>query len=119
MEPVTVRADFSPVLPFKAHTLSHRNIPGKHNTAVTPAWVHGKKFLGTLEQYCNTFTRQPFYLPVFRSSCHPVLPGFRVLNVHPLYMIYPLTIHLPGWNQRGYQIHFFYPGKQVQHGRST
>jgi hypothetical protein len=79
MESVTVRADFSPVLPFKAHTLSHRYIPGKYNTAVTPRRVQGKKLLGPLEQYRNTFTRQPFNLPVFRSSCHPVLPGFRVL----------------------------------------
>jgi hypothetical protein len=93
LEPVAVRADFPPVLPFKTHTLAHGYLSGKNNTPVTPARILGKKLLGPLEQYRNTFTRQAFNLPVFRSSCHPVLPwGFLVFNVRPSYMIYPLTI---------------------------
>jgi hypothetical protein len=75
MEPVTMRADFSPVLPFKTHPLPHGYLSGKDNTPVTPVRVFGKKLLSPLEQYRDTFTRQAFNLPVFRSSCHPVLPG--------------------------------------------
>jgi hypothetical protein len=70
MEPVAVRTDFSPVLPVKSHALAHSDISGKYNTPVTPAWVLGKKLLGPLEEYRDSFTRQPFNLPVFRSSCH-------------------------------------------------
>jgi hypothetical protein len=94
MKPVAVRADFTTVLPVKAYPLSHCDISGKYNATVTPRRVDGKKLFSPLEQYRDPFTRQLFYLPVFRSSCHSVHPGFRVLNVRPLYMIYPLTIHL-------------------------
>jgi len=106
MEPVAVRAYFPPMLPVKSHTLAHCNFSGKHNAAITPFRVLGKKFLGTLEQYRNTLTRQPFNIPVFRSSCHPEPPGLPcLLNVHPLYMIYPLTVPLntpDGYQFTGY-----------------